>query len=157
MKVMLTSIKPKKMQVASILREQEKALDKFAKQELTRDFHSTVKTFRRRPKVQMKSEPGKRTVFIEDEIYFYLSEGTRIRWALMSRNWRSKTRPGRIPAGPGRGYAVIVGRRNMLRRGRGPRPGIKARKYDVQIVKKRRAAFNFVMGKAVAEGAAKAF
>lgn len=67
----------------------------------------------------------------------FLDEGTRIRWALMSRDWKSKTKPGSLRSGRGRGRVVVAGKRHMRR----PRPGIKARKWTETIAKRRRRPF----------------
>lgn len=67
----------------------------------------------------------------------FLDEGTRIRWALMSSDWKSKTKPGSLKSGGGRGRVVVVGRKAM----RKPRPGIKARGWTPMIKKRRRKPF----------------
>lgn len=71
----------------------------------------------------------------------WLDEGTRIRWALMSRDWKSKTRRRVFGSGRGRGRVVIAGRRAMQRRNIPPRPGIKAREWSVTLMKRRRRPF----------------
>lgn len=71
----------------------------------------------------------------------WLDEGTRIRWALMSRDWKSKTRRRVFGSFRGRGRVVIAGRRAMQRRNIRPRPGIKAREWSVTLMKRRRRPF----------------
>lgn len=80
--------------------------------------------------------------------FVWLDEGTRIRWAVMSGNWRSKTRPGRLKSGRGRGRVLVAGRRNM----RKPRPGIKARGWTEMIQKRRKKPFTRRMIKAKNRG-----
>lgn len=67
----------------------------------------------------------------------WLDHGTRIRWAIMSGNWRSKTRPGYVTSYKGAGRVVAVGRRRVRR----PRPGIKAREWSPTIFKRRLPKF----------------
>src|SRR3990170_1600278 len=38
--------------------------------------------------------------------WHYLDKGTRVRYAVMSRDWRSKTAPGRLRSGQGQGRVV---------------------------------------------------
>lgn len=69
-------------------------------------------------------------------IWVYLDQGTRIRWAVMSRNWRSKTKVGQMQSGPGAGYVVVAGKRFMQAHNIAPRPGIAARKWSEMLQKK---------------------
>lgn len=65
----------------------------------------------------------------------WLDEGTRWRARRMSPDWKSKTRPGSLSVGAGKGYA---------RKGKnawGRFPGIEARLFRVSIIKKRERAF----------------
>ncbi len=80
-------------------------------------------------------------------VWVYLDEGTRIRWALMSRNWRSKTKPRQLQSGPGSGYVIVAGKRFMQRHGIAPRPGIEARKWSKTIQKMRSGPFVRLMDK----------
>lgn len=66
-----------------------------------------------------------------DKIFHFINEGTRVRYALMSPDWKSKTAPGRLRSGSGRGRVLYIGKRKPWRksRKRWPRPGIKARAY----------------------------
>lgn len=73
--------------------------------------------------------------------WMYLDQGTRIRWAVMSSNWRSKTRVKWLGSGAGRGMVVIFGRRAMQKRNIKPRPGIKARHWSKTIQKMRSKKF----------------
>lgn len=68
--------------------------------------------------------------------YQWLNKGTRVRWALMSGNWKSKTRPGYLASYRGRGRVLVTGRR--LKK---PRPGIKARGWDEAIYRRRAPKF----------------
>lgn len=65
-------------------------------------------------------------VYTEDEVYGYLNNGTSVRYATMTKNFSPKTKPGRISSGAGSGGLHYVSRSR-------PRPGIKARSWDVLI------------------------
>ena len=43
------------------------------------------------------------TVSTEDDVYRYLNDGTSVRYATMTPNFKAKTKPGRISAGAGAG------------------------------------------------------
>jgi hypothetical protein len=140
--VSVTAIKPAKMDPKVYTRALNKAVREYADTVLRKEFDSTQATFRKKFPIVVKDNSNRERVawacIVEGEIYFYISEGTSIRWALMSSNWRSKTRPspGGLKAGAGRGRVVIAGRRAMTARGIAPRPGIKGRKFPERIVRK---------------------
>lgn len=69
----------------------------------------------------------------EDPVFGYLDEGTSIRWAVMSRDFRAKTEVRSFGSFPGSGRAVIRGRGAMTSRGIAPRPGITAREWTKLI------------------------
>lgn len=71
----------------------------------------------------------------------FLEAGTRIRWAVMSSPWRSKTRVGRLSSRRGRGRVVIFGKRAMISRNIRPRPGIQARNWIAEVNKLRSRKF----------------
>lgn len=103
------------------------------------NFERTTETWRQKPEFLVKvslsrgSGPSGVVVWTGNAIYRYLDEGTRVRWAVMSRDWRSKTTPRFIGSGPGAGRVVIRGRRAMIARGIGPRPGIQGREWTLAI------------------------
>lgn len=73
--------------------------------------------------------------------WMWLERGTSVRWALMSRNWQSKTMPGYLGSGGNPGRVVIVGKRAMMKRRIAPRPGIKPRNWIAEVVKARTRPF----------------
>jgi len=75
----------------------------------------------------------------------WLDEGTKIRWALMSGDWRSKTTVGHFGSRKGKGRVVLVGKRAFRRRGIRPRPGIKARNWSQILTKQRKRPFQRAM------------
>ena len=81
------------------------------------------------------------------ERWKFLSDGTKIRWAVMSPNWKSKTTPNRMNSKTGKGRVIIMGKRAMQKRNIKPRPGIKARRWPMVLGKKRRRPFTANMKK----------
>jgi hypothetical protein len=80
--------------------------------------------------------------------WMYLEEGTKIRWAVMSKGFKPKTRRAYLNSMKGRGDAVIVGKRAMMARGIKPRPGIRARNWRAEVNKERSRKFKGLMQKA---------
>jgi hypothetical protein len=67
-------------------------------------------------------------------LYHFLNGGTAERWAVLSKNWVSKTIPGFIGSGPGQGYVRLKGREQMNKAGyEEPMPGIEARNWTKEI------------------------
>lgn len=79
----------------------------------------------------------------------FLDEGTAVRYAILSRDWKSKTTPGFIGSGPGRGRVVKIDVNH-------PQPGIEARGWSVKISKELRPEWRRVMQAALAAGARRA-
>ncbi len=87
----------------------------------------------------------------------WLDQGTKIRWALMSSNWRSKTKGGTLKSGGGSGQVVIAGKRAMQARNIRPRPGIAARGWSSMVTKMRRKPFTRLTIKAMQKGSKRLF
>lgn len=134
-----------------------------------KELDKTTKTWRgEKPKfetlVGLERPPGSASVLTgpsgSDKAvnkWVWLNEGTRIRWALMSKDWKSKTRPRWFGSGRGGGRVVIAGKRAMMRRGIRPRPGIKARGWTPDLQKRRRRPFTRGMVGAMQRASRKAF
>lgn len=125
----------------AVMRELERGMQDFVDL-VYKDFRKTVSTWRGKPNfeknVKAKSNSIEGEVKTDNEIYLYVSGGTRVRYATMSRDWKSKTRPGSLQSGSGRGRVLFVDRRY-------PRPGIEARKFDEQIANLREKDLNKIM------------
>lgn len=97
------------------------------------DFKRTTKTWERdvafEKKMRERGNGFEAEVFTEDEIYFYLNDGTATRYATMTPNFKPKTQPGKLDSSSGRGGLAFV---NTQR----PRPGIEARKFNTAIIRK---------------------
>lgn len=64
----------------------------------------------------------------EEKIVKFLDEGTSVRYAVLSPDWRSKTTPRFIGSGAGSGRVMFVSKKR-------PQPGIKARHWTDEIKK----------------------
>jgi hypothetical protein len=93
------------------------------------DFGVTVQTWNDKPQFKIERKAGERTVYTDNLIYFFINNGTRVRYATMTKDFQAKTRAGFIGSGGGRGGVAFISKRR-------PKPGIKARKFDMVIKKK---------------------
>ena len=84
------------------------------------DHHPSFKTV-----IAYKMGDAVATVYTEDEIWGYLNRGTSERWAVMSRDWQSKTTVGQLSSGPGAGHVAVRGKKHM----KSPMQGIDARNW----------------------------
>ena len=146
------TIKPTKLNLEAIRIELEKAVT-FEGDAIRKEYEKTTRTWKRKPVFEVVPEVSNTKVEVlvgtDDKIYKFLDEGTKVRYATMSPDWQSKTTPGFIGSGPGRGRKLFV------RKDR-PRPGIKARDFSKIIQKRRQKPFQQSMIKAMQKGADKA-
>jgi len=161
-------IKPAKLKVGRVRLEILNALRREGTTH-KKELRKTVATWRGdKPKfeslVGLDHPPGAATVVTGPtgntkgvQKWVWLNDGTRIRWALMSRDWRSKTKVRSFRSGAGAGRVVLAGRRAMTARGIGPRPGIEAREWTKTLSQRRRKPFTRRMIQAMQRGAHKAF
>lgn len=123
---------------------------KFAKR-MKRDFERTTRTWDRHVEFHQMTEVGAETavlVYTTDEIYGYVSGGTRVRRALMSPDYDPKTKPGVLDSFPGRGHVVYVSRDLSL-------PGIEARNFPKLVEKKQGKAYRREIERAIKRAARK--
>ena len=92
-------------------------------------YEKTVATWQHAVDFQVIETPRGHTVQTEDQVYKYIDRGTRVRRALMSRDWRSKTKVNVISSFSGAGKMLFVSRKLSL-------PGIEARNFS-QIILRR--------------------
>jgi len=163
--LLLKSIKPQRLKVDAIRLELLNALRSEAAA-IKKEYRKTVQSWDDPPSFDdaISLAKGDAVALVgptgsQQQVnkFLWLDKGTRIRWALMSRNWRSKTRPGQLNSGPGSGRVIIAGRRAMQSRNIQPRPGIEARNWTDIIAQRRRRPFQRAMVKAIQRGARKAF
>lgn len=129
--------RPKPFRKETLTRELVAGAGKIARQ-VQKDFQKTTATWNHQPDfvVEVESTPNKLTLTVstDDEIYGYVDEGTKVRHAVMSPDWKSKTKPAsggavRLTSHQGSGRMVFVSRKIN-------RPGIKARKFSMGIKRK---------------------
>lgn len=106
------------------------------------DFGVTTQTWNHKPAFNIRSTPGQRIVSTDDRIYGFVSNGTRVRRALMSPDFQPKTRNRYIGSNQGRGRVLVV-RRTINR------PGIQAREFDSAIAEKWDREFGRQMQRAI--------
>jgi hypothetical protein len=96
-------------------------------------FQKTTRTWKGKPawtkKITKTPLVIEGEVFTESDIYRYVSEGTRIRYATMTPDFVPKTVSGFIGSRAGRGGLLFVNKRR-------PRPGIKARQFAESVADK---------------------
>ena len=114
-----------------------------------KDFEASVSTFSSKPNFERKvgvegvgNVKVIGSVWTTDEIYGYLNDGTGVRYATMTSDFLAKTRPGRLAARGGRGGVAYVSRKR-------PRPGIKARKWDIIIAENRERNMSTAFDRAI--------
>ena len=117
--------------------------------EMYADFLSTTKTWNNKPAfekiVQVGDDSVQALVGTDNDIYRFVNDGTKVRYATMSKDFRAKTQVGVIGSGPGQGRRLFINKRY-------PRPGIQARKFDETIQKKWVKRFKDRMQKALKVG-----
>lgn len=92
----------------------------------------------------MEAGPSDKGSF-QGKKWFWLNYGTQVRYALLSRDWQSKTKPGSIRSGMGAGRVLLRGYKA------GRHPGIDARGWVYIIEKMRSKPFQVRMQRAVAQ------
>lgn len=145
---------PKLYNVAKVRQSIMKALDTEGKHTIPY-LNVTVSTWNGKPtmgyKVEMKGNhavmEAKPQGTGKDVLkWWWLAYGTQVRYARLSRDWKSKTRVGVLRPGPGQGRVVLRGRRAGAHR------GIDARNWVQIIEKMRRRPFFDAMTRAIRNG-----
>lgn len=164
--VVFKSIKPGKAFQSSRFRQNMRAAAEQMRPQIVADFDKTTATWKPEDKPDFKGEvkvgsaaggalakavTGSATgvsveVYTESEIYGYVDEGTRVRFATMTPDFQPKTRPRRIASYRGRGGVAYIDRRRL-------RPGIKAREFSKTIREKWHPRFREQMQAAVDKAA----
>lgn len=109
------------------------------------DFEKTTRTWNDKPTfIQDKATTQKleAQTYTNHLIYFFITRGTRVRYATMTPDFSRKTNPRIIGSRRGRGGVAFISRRF-------PRPGIKAREFDDEIAKRRQPVLVNRLDKAV--------
>ena len=113
-------------------------------------YLATVSNWKRRPKFEMDSDISSKEAYVvvgtNNDIYRFLHDGTKERWAVMSVDFQPKTHPRVLGVGPGQGKVVLRGRRQFG--ARPAQPGIKAREWTQEIIARDKGAFQKAMQEA---------
>lgn len=112
-------------------------------QAMQADYYVTVKTWDHPVKFVIEKRPYERDIYTDDDPYFYVSEGTSVRYATMTPDFRAKSAPGLIRSVQGRGGVLYI---NKAR----PRPGIVGREFPKAINSKWEKQFSNQWDRAVA-------
>lgn len=100
-------------------------------QEVKRLFEGTVSTWNNKPQfdIDVDTTAGGfvMNVKTDDPVYKFIDKGTTVRRALMSRDWKSKTKVDSLKSGGGRGRVVFISKKIS-------RPGIRARNFTKNIL-----------------------
>ena len=103
-----------------------------------KEYEKTTRTWRHKPEHELEFSQTKAEIkatnSTNDKIYFFLHDGTKVRYAVLSSDWQSKTTPGILNSGPGRGKVLFVSKKR-------PMPGIKAREWTDVIIRKRKQPY----------------
>jgi hypothetical protein len=94
---------------------------------LLKDF---TRPWSHQPEFQVETEGTAKSLVVligtDDKIFGFIDQGTRVRRAVMSRDFIAKTRPGSLKSGAGRGGVVFISKKINL-------PGIKARNVTGKV------------------------
>jgi len=153
------AIKPKRLKIDAIRLELLNELRREGKDQRN-ELDKTTETWKGdKPKFQSEiglgasdasvaTGPGGPTQGVKK--WNWLNEGTRVRHALMSPNWRSKTVPRKVKSRRGRGRLVTVSKKIV-------RPGIKAREWSGIVQERRKKPFRRRLLKAMQRAGKGAF
>ena len=93
------------------------------------DFQATVVTWNTKPEFVIIKDGANRIIQTTNEIYFYIDKGTKVRYAIMSKDFLAKSQPRVLGSRIGRGGVVFISKKH-------PMPGIEARQFDEVISQK---------------------
>lgn len=100
----------------------ENALDKAA-DDIAEQLARPTKTWKHKVNFYvLKKRTGEREIVTTDKAFFFVTRGTRWRYAIMSPDFIAKTQPRVMSSGAGRGGVVMIGKKKL--------PGIKAREFE---------------------------
>ena len=108
----------------------DKAIHDLVAQEAIPLFQKTTDTWMHKPAFTPQQTARGWMVQVEPAFpYQWVNKGTRVRYATMSRDWKSKTKPNVISSFRGAGRMLFVSRKR-------PHPGIEARNFQDIIMRR---------------------
>lgn len=102
---------------AALYAAEQKAMDMYRR---------TTTTWSHRPKWVARRRKDGWTIYVSTNIYRFLDQGTEVRYATMTRDFKAKTRVGQFASYNGRGGLAYV---NTAK----PKPGIAARGWTLKV------------------------
>lgn len=102
------------------------------------EYKRTINTWVNKPKfvIEINNTSNGIGLFVGtgDDIYRFLDDGTSIRWARMTNDFKAKTAIGIIGSSAGAGGVRFRGKSSYMARGiKQPDPGIEAREFTITI------------------------
>lgn len=158
--ILIKSLKPRSMNIKGY---RNTILDQLRQEgrQIRILFDKTTRTWDRkvrfRTDVRVSGNVAEVKVSTKDTRFIAIDKGTKIRWAVMSSDFKAKSQVRVIGSRRGSGKPVIRGRRAMMARNIRPRPGIKARNFSIEIRKRRRPIFFNNMRRAMKRAAKNTF
>lgn len=162
--IVFRSIKPGQKFKSSTFRAQMKDAAERMAPGIEKDFAKTTRTWKEKPKFSREVKVGVAAggrlakqvtgsasgvsveVSTDSDVYRFVDEGTKVRYATMTPDFLAKTRPRWIGSRKGRGGLLFVNKKR-------PRPGIKAREFSKEIHKKWQKPFRVEMERAMKQAA----
>jgi hypothetical protein len=139
-------------QLKAVQKSWEAALKEEGK-EIRKLYRQTTKTWTHVIAFNTEFKKTKRqmytTVWTVNKPYWFVHEGIKTMYAVLSSDWQAKTEPGILKSGPGRGQVVKIDTSR-------PRPLYKAREFTEEIIKVRQPKFQKRMVEATRDGVANA-
>ncbi len=123
----------KKFKPEQIAKAVEEAKQEEAEQ-VKEEFEKTVRTWNHKPDFKIRKWKDRLVISTDDPIYGYVTHGTKVRRAVMSKDFKSKTKPNWISSRKGKGGVVFISKKIKL-------PGIEARNFDKILAERCKARF----------------
>lgn len=119
-----------------------------------RMLEKTVRTWTNKPDFEERIVDTPKTlrgeVVTTNKIYRYVNDGTSVRHAVMSRDFKAKTQVRVLGSRRGRGGVVFISRKIK-------RPGIKAREFTKEVARRRKSPYQTNMARVINIAAKKVF
>lgn len=125
----------------NIVNSAETALD-MAAEDIRVDYGVVTQTWNHKPVFAIDKSKLKRRITTGDDVFRYIDKGTAVRRAVMTPGFRPKTIPGQIRSRMGSGGVAYISKKVV-------KPGIEARRFSEEILKKWTKEFPKLLQQAV--------
>lgn len=141
--------KAKGFQAQMMVTQIENAIRDSVKTEALTLYNKTTETWRRRPTFRVEDTPTGVRVLVgsvqvgdrRKPIWLYLDQGTAKRFAVMTKGFKAKTRPGYLVSYQGVGRMAYISKK--------PKKGIQARNWNEKIAERMRKSISQKVAHAV--------